>query len=121
MTPLERVHVGIIGCGRISTLQALGYLDHSRAEVTAVCDRDEDLTRQRQEEWGAKKRYTDYQPLPSSLFEALRALENDHEFLLQGEVFDEGQIMEWIKVKMDEYYGVRNRPHPIEIAMYFDA
>jgi glutamine synthetase len=60
-------------------------------------------------------------PLPSSLFEALRALENDHEFLLQGAVFDEGQIAEWIKVKMEEYYGVQNRPHPIEIAMYFDA
>ena len=60
-------------------------------------------------------------PLPSSLFEALRALENDHEFLLQGAVFDEGQIAEWIKVKMDEYYGMQNRPHPIEIAMYFDA
>ncbi|HSD84182.1 MAG TPA: hypothetical protein VLG46_10000, partial [Anaerolineae bacterium] len=60
-------------------------------------------------------------PLPASLFEALRALEKDHAFLLQGEVFDEGQIAEWIKVKMDEYYGVLNRPHPIEIAMYFDA
>jgi glutamine synthetase len=60
-------------------------------------------------------------PLPSSLFEALRALENDYEFLLQGEVFDEGQITEWIKVKREEYYGVRYRPHPIEIAMYFDA
>jgi glutamine synthetase len=55
------------------------------------------------------------------LFEALHALENDHAFLLQGDVFDEGQIAEWIKVKMDEYYGVLNRPHPIEIAMYFDA
>jgi hypothetical protein len=27
----------------------------------------------------------------------------------------------WIKVKLDEYYDVRSRPHPIEIAMYFDA
>jgi len=55
------------------------------------------------------------------LYETLRGRENDHEFLLHGEVFDQGQIMEWIKVKLDEYYGVRNRPHPIEIAMYFDA
>ena len=70
--------------------------------------------------WNEEQRKA-IKPLPSSLFEALRALENDHEFLLRGDVFDEGQIMEWIKVKMDEYYGVRNRPHPIEIAMYFDA
>jgi predicted dehydrogenase len=63
MIPLERVHVGFIGCGRISTLQALGYLDHPRAEMTAVCDRDPALARQRQQEWGAKKVYTDYQQL----------------------------------------------------------
>lgn len=63
MTPLDRVHVGIIGCGRIATLQVLGYLDHPRAEVTAVCDRDEHLMRQRQVEWGAKKAYTDYAQL----------------------------------------------------------
>ena len=60
-------------------------------------------------------------PLPASLREALEALEKDHEFLLQGEVFDEGQIAEWIKVKSEEYYGVRNRPHPYEIQLYFDV
>ena len=60
-------------------------------------------------------------PLPASLREALEALEKDHDFLLQGEVFDEGQIAEWIKVKSEEYYGVRNRPHPYEIQLYFDV
>jgi len=60
-------------------------------------------------------------PLPASLREALDALERDHDFLLQGEVFDAGQIAEWIKVKRDEYYGVRNRPHPYELALYFDV
>lgn len=63
MTPLERVRVGFIGCGRISTLQASGYLDHPRAEILAVCDRDSDLARQRAREWGAKKVYTDYADL----------------------------------------------------------
>jgi len=47
-------------------------------------------------------------------------LERDHEFLLAGGVFDEGQIAEWVRVKYDEYYGVRNRPHPFEIELYFD-
>lgn len=60
-------------------------------------------------------------PLPASLREALEALDKDHDFLLKGDVFDEGQIAEWIKVKSEEYYGVRNRPHPYEIALYFDA
>jgi hypothetical protein len=34
MTPLERVYVGLIGCGRIASLQVLGYHDHPRAELT---------------------------------------------------------------------------------------
>jgi predicted dehydrogenase len=63
MTPLERVHVGFIGCGRIATLQVLGYLDHPRARLVAVCDRDESVARQRQQEWGAQKTYTDYERL----------------------------------------------------------
>jgi predicted dehydrogenase len=60
---LERVRVGIIGCGRISTLQALGYLDHPDAEIAAVCDRDEALATERQAAWGAQRRYADYRAL----------------------------------------------------------
>jgi predicted dehydrogenase len=63
MEPLEQVRVGFIGCGRISTLQVLGYLDHPRAEVLAICDADEALLRQRQQEWGAARTYTDYRQL----------------------------------------------------------
>ncbi len=60
-------------------------------------------------------------PLPTSLYDALHALEDDHEFLLKGGVFDEGQILEWIKAKSGDYFDVQNRPHPYEIALYFDA
>jgi glutamine synthetase len=70
--------------------------------------------------WTAEQRKA-ITPLPTSLREALDALERDHEFLLAGGVFDEGQIAEWIKVKRDEYYGVRTRPHPFEVALYFDV
>jgi glutamine synthetase len=59
--------------------------------------------------------------LPGSLVEALEALQADHEFLLQGEVFDPGQISEWIQVHSQEYYAVRNRPHPYEMELYFDV
>ncbi|MGA3230205.1 MAG: Gfo/Idh/MocA family oxidoreductase, partial [Candidatus Binatus sp.] len=63
MTPLERVRVGLIGCGRIASLQVLGYRDHSRAELTAICDNDEALLGQRQQEWQPKKTYRDYHQL----------------------------------------------------------
>jgi predicted dehydrogenase len=63
MTRLERVHVGFIGCGRIASLHALGYLDHPRAELTAVCDTDGGLLEQRRTEWRARKAYPDYEHL----------------------------------------------------------
>jgi len=63
MTPLERVHVGIIGCGRIATLQVLGYLDHPRAHVAAVCDVDSALAHRCAREWQAPRVYTDYRAL----------------------------------------------------------
>jgi glutamine synthetase len=61
-------------------------------------------------------------PLPASLKEALDALAADHDFLLTDEVFSEDLIERWIAFKMDEeYYQVRNRPHPYEMALYFDV
>jgi glutamine synthetase len=70
--------------------------------------------------WSEEQRKA-IKPLPRSLQEALEALERDHEFLLAGSVFDEGQIAEWSKVKFEEHYAVRNRPHPYEMELYFDA
>ncbi len=62
------------------------------------------------------------QPLPNSLKDALDALADDHEFLLAGDVFSEHLIERWVAFKMDkEYYQVRNRPHPYEMELYFDA
>ena len=60
--------------------------------------------------------------LPSSLKEALDALETDNEFLQAGEVFDDEIIADWIEFKLQhEYYAVRNRPHPFEMELYFDV
>lgn len=56
---MDRLGVALIGCGRIADLQVLGYLDHPKAELRAVCDRDADLVRCRQAEWGAHQAYTD--------------------------------------------------------------
>jgi glutamine synthetase len=58
--------------------------------------------------------------LPTSLADALDALEADHEFLLAGEVFSEDLLMEWIRLKREEVAAVNLRPHPHEFVMYYD-
>jgi predicted dehydrogenase len=57
MAGLDRVRVGIIGCGRIATLQVLGYLDHPHAAVAAVCDLDLERARRCAADWGAPRAY----------------------------------------------------------------
>jgi len=59
--------------------------------------------------------------LPSSLDAALNALEQDHEFLLQGEVFTPDVIETWLRLKRtEEVDPVRIRPHPYEFHLYYD-
>jgi glutamine synthetase len=59
---------------------------------------------------------------PAFLDDALNALQKDHEFLLQGEVFTEDVISTWIDFKRkEEVEAVRIRPHPYEFALYFDS
>jgi glutamine synthetase len=60
--------------------------------------------------------------LPGSLDEALTALENDHEFLLKGDVFTTAMIERWISYKREkEIAPLRMRPHPLEFSMYYDV
>jgi glutamine synthetase len=71
--------------------------------------------------WSAEQR-AGIRALPSSLDEALQALEADHEFLLAGEVFSAELIEQWVEFKRhQEYFPVRNRPHPYEMSLYFDV
>ena len=59
--------------------------------------------------------------VPASLEEALAALEDDHEFLLEGGVFTTDVLETWIDYKMEhEVSQIRLRPHPYEFAMYYD-
>jgi len=61
------------------------------------------------------------QSTPSSLEDVLYALENDHEFLLKGDVFTSDVIETWINYKREkEVEAVKLRPHPYEFALYFD-
>jgi glutamine synthetase len=58
---------------------------------------------------------------PGSLDEALRHLRQDHEFLLQGEVFTADVIDTWIWYKSEkEVDAIRLRPHPYEFYLYYD-
>ena len=51
----------------------------------------------------------------------LNALEDDHDFLLKGDVFTKDVIETWIDYKRTrEVDPMRLRPHPHEFALYFD-
>jgi glutamine synthetase len=59
--------------------------------------------------------------MPASLEEALNCLEEDHAFLLKGDVFTEELIETWIGYKRkNEADAVRLRPHPYEFSLYYD-
>ncbi len=59
---------------------------------------------------------------PGSLGEALKALANDHEYLMKGDVFTEDVIETWIKYKVDkEIKPMALQPHPYEFALYYDV
>ena len=58
---------------------------------------------------------------PGNLEDVLNALEDDHDFLLKGDVFTKDVIETWIDYKRSrEVDPMRLRPHPHEFALYFD-
>ncbi|MDJ0722811.1 MAG: type I glutamate--ammonia ligase [Desulfobacterales bacterium] len=58
---------------------------------------------------------------PGSLAEALEALQEDHDFLMKGDVFTPDVIDTWIEYKTEnEVNDVNLRPHPHEFFLYFD-
>ncbi|PIX85774.1 MAG: glutamine synthetase, partial [Nitrospirae bacterium CG_4_10_14_3_um_filter_53_41] len=59
--------------------------------------------------------------VPGSLDAALESLEEDHEYLLRGDVFTQDVIDTWISYKQEnEIDAIRLRPHPYEFYLYFD-
>jgi Glutamine synthetase, catalytic domain len=59
---------------------------------------------------------------PGSLEEVPAALEEDHRFLLRGDVFTEDLIRTWISYKREyEIAPVRLHPHPYEFFLYYDG
>ncbi|PKL83359.1 MAG: type I glutamate--ammonia ligase [Ignavibacteriae bacterium HGW-Ignavibacteriae-3] len=59
---------------------------------------------------------------PESLGHALKALAEDHEYLMKGDVFTEDVINTWIKYKTErEIKPAALRPTPFEFEQYFDV
>jgi glutamine synthetase len=59
--------------------------------------------------------------VPTSLDRVLDALEEDHQFLLAGDVFTPDLLEAYVEHKRGEVDEVRLRPHPWEFALYLDA
>jgi glutamine synthetase len=59
--------------------------------------------------------------VPASLNGALEALNADRGFLTAGGVFSDDFIDNWIDLKYEEVQQLRQRPHPHEFTMYYDA
>lgn len=69
-----------------------------------------------------KERAKQIKQLPSSLEEAVSALESDNEYLLQGGVFTKGLIDTYVDYKRaKEIDPIRLRPHPFEFHLYHDV
>ena len=56
-----------------------------------------------------------------SLRQAVTALEEDHDFLLAGDVFNPDQIAAYAELKWSEIYTFEQAPHPVEFQMYYSA
>ena len=76
---MAKLKVCIVGCGRIATLNVLGYKDHPDAEIYAVCDLDQAKADALAGVTGAKKIYTDYrQVLDDKDIDAIELLTPHH-------------------------------------------
>ncbi|MEW6913766.1 type I glutamate--ammonia ligase [Trueperella pyogenes] len=95
--------------------QLMAGLDGIRNRIEPPAPIDKDLYELPPEE------HADIEQLPQSLEDALRALEEDHDYLTEGGVFDEDIIETWIAYKRDkEIEPLRQRPHPYEFTLYYD-
>ena len=58
--------------------------------------------------------------LPTTLNEALKALEQDHDYLTAGGVFPKRLLELWIARKRKDAEAIERAPHPIEFQKYYD-
>lgn len=63
--------------------------------------------------------FSEEKMLASSLKEALDALEQDHDFLLHGDVFTPDQLSAYIDLKRRDVAIIEQSPHPKEFSLYY--
>jgi glutamine synthetase len=96
--------------------QLMAGLDGIRNKINPGEPIDKDLYELEPEE-AASVRST-----PGSLAEVLDALQEDHEWLLQGDVFTPDVVETWLTYKRErELAAVNLRPVPYEFYLYFDS
>ena len=69
---------------------------------------------------GSDKEKAKLKHLPTSLDEALDALEKDHDYLTAGGVFPESLLENFIKAKREECRALAAIPHPAEFDKYYN-
>lgn len=69
----------------------------------------------------SKEELREIRSVPGSLHDALNALEEDHSFLLEGDVFTTDVLEHYVELKRAQADEVRLRPAPIEFALYYDV
>jgi len=89
-------------------------IDGIKRKIDPGLPRDENLDQLPKEELAK------IHQLPTSLAKALKALERDHDYLLQGGVFTEDLLENWMNLKRKEVSDIRIRPTPYEFQMYYD-
>ena len=95
--------------------QMMAGLDGIRNRIEPAAPVDKDLYELPPEE------HAHIAQLPGSLSEALRKLEEDHDYLTEGDVFSEDLIETWISYKREnEIEPLAQRPHPFEFELYYD-
>lgn len=96
--------------------QLMAGLDGIRNRIEPADPIDKDLYELPAEEAAS------IQKAPGSLEEALLALEEDHEFLLEGGVFTEDLVKAWIEYKREEEIAPLNlRLNPYEFELYYSV
>jgi len=101
------------GCVRTALLMA--GLDGIKNKIDPGPSSDKDLYDLPPEELAA------IPTVCGSLREALEALEADHDFLLQGDVFTKDQLQGYMDLKWEEVYEYEHCPHPVEYKLYYSC
>ncbi|GAB3818951.1 type I glutamate--ammonia ligase [Kribbella italica] len=96
--------------------QLLAGIDGIRNKIEPADPIDKDLYELPPEE------HASVNQVPTSLPAVIDALEADHEFLLEGDVFTADLIETWIDFKREnEIAPIQLRPHPHEFELYYDV